>query len=66
MDDYSSLTNEELIPLLQTREDLTLVEHELLDRLIRANDTIVDLEKDLTNLRGRLTAVRLVDTRVPA
>jgi hypothetical protein len=32
----SHLTNDELIRQLRTREDLTDIEHELLDRLIRA------------------------------
>lgn len=42
-----NLTNEELIIALQDRSDLTTIEHELLDRLIRAIEIIKDLEADV-------------------
>lgn len=63
------MTDEQLIPQLQGRDDLTEVEHELLDRLIRAHDTIEDLEGALSALRLPVveppSLASLVDTRVP-
>lgn len=44
MTKHSYLTNKELISLLLARNDLTEFEHELLDRLIRACDAMVELE----------------------
>lgn len=41
-----ALTNEELISNLRCRDDLTSIEHELLDRLIRAQDALRALEAD--------------------
>ena len=39
-----NLTNEEIIRLLSNRADLTPIECELLDRLIRAIDALRELE----------------------
>jgi hypothetical protein len=39
-----NLTDVELIAELSLRSDLTTIEHELLDRLIRARDALTDLE----------------------
>ncbi len=44
MNNLHNLTNEELIRALQNRSDLTAVEHELLDRLIRAVDALAAIE----------------------
>lgn len=41
------LTDQELINQQTLREDLSLLEHELLDRLIRATDALKDMEMDL-------------------
>lgn len=41
---YHHLTNNELINQLTLRRDLTDIEHELLDRLIRAVRALEDLE----------------------
>lgn len=40
-----TLTDKELVMQLQDRNDLTGIEHELLDRFIRALDVIEDLER---------------------
>ena len=40
MTSTTHLTNEELIDQLTLRDDLTELEHDLLDRLIRANDAL--------------------------
>lgn len=37
------LTNDELVSVLGLRDDLTEIEHELLDRLIRAIEALKDL-----------------------
>lgn len=42
MTDVSHFTNEELVAHLEVRNDLTALEHELLDRLIR---TMQELER---------------------
>lgn len=47
MPSLSHLTNEELINQLTLREDLTDLEHELLDRLIRTQDAVTELEDDI-------------------
>lgn len=43
MTKYNYLSDEEFIAQLQTRDDLTEIEHELLDRLIRARDSMEGL-----------------------
>jgi len=43
---YKHLTNKELIDQLTLLDELTALEHELLDRLIRAQDALRDLERD--------------------
>jgi len=43
------LTNDELVNQLLTRDDLTEIEHELLDRFIRALDEIAELERGGVN-----------------
>jgi len=43
------LTNDELVNQLLTRDDLTEIEHELLDRFIRALDEIAELETGVVN-----------------
>lgn len=40
MTKYTHLTDEEFMSALLTRDDLTEIEHELLDRLIRAVDAL--------------------------
>ena len=40
MTKYTYLSDEELITMLLARDDLTEIEHELLDRLIRAKDAL--------------------------
>jgi len=40
MTKYTYLTDEEFITRLLARDDLTEIEHELLDRLIRARDAL--------------------------
>jgi len=40
------LTNDELIAQLSLRDDLTAVEHDLLNRLIRAQAALHDLSTD--------------------
>lgn len=45
MTSLNYLTNEELIAQTLGRNDLTELEHELLDRLIRTVDAMKDLEK---------------------
>lgn len=46
MEGIAHLTNEELVAQLQTRSDLTDIEQELLDRLIRTMEAMADLERD--------------------
>lgn len=43
---FHSLTNEELVSALSLRNDLTDMEQELLDRLIRALDAMNAMEKN--------------------
>ena len=45
MTSYTHLTAEELIRVLTTRDDLSDLEHELLDRLILAVDELASFEK---------------------
>jgi hypothetical protein len=45
-------SNDEVIAILAIRDDLTEIEHNLLDRLIRAVDVIHDLETSVAVLRG--------------
>jgi hypothetical protein len=45
-------SNDEVIAILAIRDDLTEIEHNLLDRLIRAVDVIRDLETGMAVLRG--------------
>ncbi len=44
MTKYTYLTNDELIRTLSVDDTLTELEHELLDRLIRVTDALLDLE----------------------
>jgi len=46
------LTNDELVNQLLTRDDLTEIEHELLDRFIRALDEITELERERGGVNG--------------
>jgi hypothetical protein len=45
-------SNDEVIAILAIRDDLTEIEHNLLDRLIRAVDVIRDMETSVAVLRG--------------
>lgn len=47
----SYLTNDELIAQLSLRDDLTQLEHELLDRLILATEEVVRLDREVLTLR---------------
>jgi len=47
MTKYNYLTDEEFVAHLTTRDDLTEIEHELLDRLIRALDAMDDVVPEL-------------------
>lgn len=44
MTPYTHFTDEELVRQLLVRDDLTSMEHELLDRLIRALDALADYQ----------------------
>lgn len=52
----SFLTNQELVSQLSLRDDLTSMEHDLLDRLIRVTDEVDRLDKENTDLRWRLAS----------
>lgn len=47
----SYLTNDELIAQLSVRDDLTQLEHDLLDRLILSTEEVVRLEREVLTLR---------------
>jgi hypothetical protein len=51
---WNHLTNDELIEQFTLRDDLTEMETELLDRLIRAADSLVDLEATLLDVQAQL------------
>lgn len=46
---YSHLTNDEIVQILSLRDDLTDLEHELLDRLILALDELARFERKPTH-----------------
>lgn len=46
MSNYTYLTDDELFSQLQTRDDLSELELELLDRLIRTRSALDDLEAE--------------------
>lgn len=52
----SYLTNEEAIRLYGAEDDLNEREHDLLDRLIRTHDTVVELELVLEDAEAALEA----------
>lgn len=52
MTSISHLTNSELTGQLSLRSDLTDLEHELVDRLIRTDAVIADLESTCYKLRA--------------
>ena len=45
------LTNNEIIAQLTLRDDLTALEHDLLDRLILATEEVARLDNHLTEIR---------------
>jgi hypothetical protein len=51
---WNHLTNDELIEQFTLRDDLTEMETELLDRLIRAVDSLGDLDATLLDAQAQL------------
>lgn len=49
MTNFTHLTDNELINQLSLRDDLTDLEHELLDRLIRSTDELVVVSAELAS-----------------
>lgn len=49
MTNFTHLTDNELIKQLSLRDDLTDLEHELLDRLIRSTDELVVVSDELAS-----------------
>lgn len=58
MSNYTYLTDDELFSQLQTRDDLSELELELLDRLIRTRSALDDLSELEFELLDRLTRTR--------
>lgn len=61
MSGKSFLTNQELVAQLTLRDDLSSMEHDLLDRLVRATDEVDRLDKENTDLRWKLASARSPD-----
>jgi len=53
MTEFSHLTNDELINQTTLRDDLTMLEHELLDRFIAAMDALAGLHSNGTDTLTR-------------
>lgn len=59
------LTNNELTAQLSLRDDLTEIETELLDRVIRCNDEVVRLDRENTGLHDRVSQLEQTTLRGP-